>query len=56
MPSSELNDIIHQAAHWIHQADGLLMMAGTGMSVDSNLSDIRGNHGLCEHCPALRDL
>ena len=43
----------HQCAEWIRAADGLLITAGAGMSVDSGLPDFRGNEGFWRAYPAL---
>jgi NAD-dependent SIR2 family protein deacetylase len=41
------------AADWIRDADGLLITAGAGMSVDSGLPDFRGDAGFWKAYPAL---
>lgn len=56
MQIPEFNDIIERAAHLVRQADGLLITAGAGMGVDSNLPDFRGKEGLWKHYPALGNL
>src|SRR5580698_10348585 len=37
---------IQRAADWIRNADGIVIAAGAGMSVDSGLPDFRGADGL----------
>ncbi|SAL16347.1 silent information regulator protein Sir2 [Caballeronia sordidicola] len=37
---------IQRAADWIRNADGIVIAAGAGMSVDSGLPDFRGTDGL----------
>ncbi|HDR9032399.1 TPA: RNA polymerase subunit sigma, partial [Burkholderia vietnamiensis] len=39
-------DGIRRAADWIADADGIVIAAGAGMSVDSGLPDFRGTGGL----------
>lgn len=51
--SAELDRRIAQSAHWIAQADGLLICAGAGMGVDSGLPDFRGTQGFWRAYPAL---
>jgi len=46
-------DPIEQAARLIASADGLLILAGAGMGVDSGLPDFRGNEGFWKAYPAL---
>lgn len=45
---------ILQAAHWLLEADSLLITAGAGMGVDSGLPDFRGPQGFWRAYPALR--
>lgn len=40
----------------IEQADGLLIGAGAGMSVDSGLPDFRGNQGFWQAYPPMKEL
>ncbi|EIM99271.1 silent information regulator protein Sir2 [Paraburkholderia hospita] len=40
------NTDIQRAADWIRSADGIVIAAGAGMSVDSGLPDFRGTGGL----------
>lgn len=42
------------AAHWIRDADALVITAGAGMGVDSGLPDFRGNEGFWRAYPALK--
>jgi NAD-dependent SIR2 family protein deacetylase len=44
---------IAQAAHWINQANALIITAGAGMGVDSGLPDFRGEDGFWKAYPAL---
>ena len=37
---------IQRAADWVRNADGIVIAAGAGMSVDSGLPDFRGTDGL----------
>lgn len=46
-------DLFAQAAHWISNADGLVISAGAGMGVDSGLPDFRGAEGFWRTYPAL---
>jgi NAD-dependent SIR2 family protein deacetylase len=46
-------ELLQRAAHWLREADGLLVTAGAGMGVDSGLPDFRGNRGLWAAYPAL---
>lgn len=47
---------LHQAAQAITQAEGLLILAGAGMGVDSGLPDFRGPTGFWQAYPALRGI
>jgi len=38
----DMTENFDNAASWIRDADGLLIMAGAGMGVDSGLPDFRG--------------
>ena len=49
-------DAINKACAAIGQADGLLIMAGAGLSVDSGLPDFRGQVGFWNAYPALQVL
>ncbi len=49
MPPSQ----IAQAAHWLTQANALVISAGAGMGVDSGLPDFRGEDGFWKAYPAL---
>ncbi|EEY13887.1 NAD-dependent protein deacetylase [Mannheimia haemolytica] len=44
----------HYAAELIRNADGILITAGAGMSVDSGLPDFRSVGGLWNACPPLK--
>ncbi len=44
---------IARIARWIHEADGLIVAAGAGMGVDSDLPDFRGSEGFWRAYPAL---
>lgn len=46
-------DVLHDAADAIRQADALLIGAGAGMGVDSGLPDFRGDAGFWKAYPAL---
>ncbi len=46
---------IERAAAKIAAADGLLIMAGAGMGVDSGLPDFRGDEGFWQAYPPFRD-
>ncbi|WP_027779924.1 SIR2 family NAD-dependent protein deacylase [Paraburkholderia caledonica] len=37
---------LKRASEWLRNADGIVIAAGAGMSVDSGLPDFRGTHGL----------
>ncbi len=50
------DDVIHQAADRIIQADSFLFAAGAGMGVDSGLPDFRGPEGFWQAYPAYRHL
>jgi NAD-dependent SIR2 family protein deacetylase len=50
-----INDI-KKAADLIREADGLLITAGAGMSIDSGLPDFRGGAGMWTAYPALKHL
>ena len=52
-PSSNLADLIAQAAGLIEGADSLIIAAGAGMGLDSGLPDFRGTHGFWQAYPAL---
>ena len=43
------------AAHYLRQADALLVTAGAGLGVDSGLPDFRGNEGFWRAYPALAE-
>ncbi len=51
---TDLNTVARQAAHWIAEADGLVIATGAGMGVDSGQPDFRGNEGFWKAYPALR--
>jgi NAD-dependent SIR2 family protein deacetylase len=42
------------AAEWLSDADGILIIAGAGMGVDSGLPDFRSEHGFWRAYPALK--
>lgn len=46
-------DLIEIAANLVKEADGILVTAGAGMSVDSGLPDFRGNDGFWKAYEAL---
>lgn len=50
------DELLRQAASSIAAADGLLIMAGAGMGVDSGLPDFRGTSGFWKAYPALRGI
>ncbi len=52
---AELSDAIARAADLILGADALVIAAGAGMGVDSNLPDFRGPEGFWQAYPALRE-
>lgn len=49
----DIIDSIHAAADLLRDADGLLITAGAGMSVDSGLPDFRGKEGFWNAYPPL---
>ncbi|MFC0349246.1 SIR2 family NAD-dependent protein deacylase [Undibacterium danionis] len=51
---SELQDKLRKAAYLLRDADGVLITAGAGMGVDSGLPDFRGNEGMWQAYPALK--
>jgi NAD-dependent SIR2 family protein deacetylase len=48
------DETLERAAHWLREADGLLITAGAGMGVDSGLPDFRGTEGFWRAYPALK--
>lgn len=46
---------IRQAARYLSDATGLLILAGAGIGVDSGLPDFRGDTGFWRAYPLLRD-
>jgi NAD-dependent SIR2 family protein deacetylase len=48
-----LQQSIQLAAHYLQQADGLIIAAGAGMGVDSGLPTFRGAQGFWNEYPAL---
>lgn len=48
------NERIKRAVSWLRDADGMLVTAGAGMSVDSGLPDYRGADGFWHAYPALK--
>lgn len=49
-----LEEKIRIGAHWLRQADSLLITAGAGMGIDSGLPDFRGHEGFWKAYPSLR--
>lgn len=49
----EFVSLCEKAAHYIKEADGLLITGGAGMGVDSGLPDFRGNEGFWKAYPVL---
>lgn len=59
--STASQDVNHQLdwksiAARIRDCDGILVMAGAGMGVDSGLPDFRGAHGFWNHYPVYKNL
>jgi len=52
--SDSQDEKLEKAVLWLREADGLLITAGAGMSVDSGLPDFRGQDGFWRAYPALR--
>lgn len=52
----EIDEQCFKAAEFIRNAEGLLITAGAGMSVDSGLPDFRGSEGFWNAYPALGKL
>jgi NAD-dependent SIR2 family protein deacetylase len=48
-----INDALTKVADLIFHADGLIIVAGAGMGVDSGLPDFHGKGGFWKHYPAL---
>jgi len=50
------NEIIRQSRTILEEADGLFILAGAGMGVDSGLPDFRGNEGFWRAYPVVKKL
>jgi NAD-dependent SIR2 family protein deacetylase len=53
--NGELQQTIEAAAATIEEADALIILAGAGMSVDSGLPDYRGDEGLWNEHPFIKE-
>ena len=51
----EEREKLKRAATWLREADGLIVTAGAGMSVESGLPDFRGADGFWRAYPALKN-